>query len=425
MKILYFQCLSGISGDMNLGAMLDLGVEKDYLLRQLALLGLEKEYEIEIRTAQKMGITGTRVEIKLLAEKSPDFSEVGTHGHVHDHKHGRTLPDIQRMIRGSSLTQGVQNRSLKVFDLLAQAEAKVHGITKEQVHFHEVGAVDAILDIVGAAICLEYLQVDKIIASKIELGGGFVRCAHGVLPVPAPAVVELLRGVPVTTGKVQFETTTPTGAAILVGNVDEYTEQLDLQIEKIGYGIGMRDLEIPNVLRVYLGELSSEGRPVHEKTQEGLSGLKWQNDDQMMLETNIDDMNPEILGYVEDKLWDCGALDVYKTPIIMKKGRPAVKLSVLAPKDKIEALQEIIFMETTAIGVRSYTVQKTMLIRKSEKVETRYGSVRVKFSYLDGQLVKYKAEYEDCKKIAAEAGVPLREIYRVVDLEIERQSHSY
>lgn len=418
MKILYYDCFSGISGDMNLGAMLDLGVDKDYFLAQLGLLGLEGEYEISIRTELKKGITGTRVEISLLGHD---------HMNVPGYRHGqkRTLRDIERIIRESSLSLGVKNKSLNMFDILAQAEAKVHGIVKEQVHFHEVGAVDAILDIVGAAICQEYLQVDKILASRVELGGGFVNCEHGLLPVPAPAVVELLRGIPVKTGRVEFETTTPTGAAILAANVEEYTDQLDFLIEKTGYGIGMRELEIPNVLRVYLGEIpatlfsSCQGKirlqPKH---------LGWQNEVQRMLETNIDDMSPEIFEYVEEKLFTAGALDVYKTPIIMKKGRAAVKLSVLAPEEKINALQEIIFLETSAIGLRSYPVQKTMLKRKSEKVETRYGSVMVKFSYLGGELLKYKAEYEDCRRLAVEKGILLREVYREVDLEVSNSSIS-
>lgn len=404
MKILYYDCFSGISGDMNLGALLDLGVDREYFLNQLSLLGLEYAYEIKIETAQRMGITGTKVEI-----------------HTHTHTKGRMLPDIERIIMESTLEAGVKNRSLKMFHILAEAEAKVHGIPKEQIHFHEVGAVDAILDIVGAAVCLEYLQVDKIISSKIELGGGFVHCAHGILPVPAPAVLELLRGVPVKTGRVEFETTTPTGAAILAANVDEYTEQLDLKIEKIGYGIGMRELDIPNVLRIYLGKIPSTD---HHVSKEGeFDSPKWQREVQWMLEANIDDMSPELFGYAEERLFTAGALDVYKTPMIMKKGRPAVKLSVLAPKEKLDILQEIIFRETSAIGLRSFAVEKSMLIRKLAKVQTEYGSVTVKFCYLDSQLLKYKAEYEDCRILAMEKGIPIREIYQAVDLEVKNSLH--
>lgn len=448
MKILYYDCFSGISGDMNLGALLDLGVDKEYFLSQLGQLPLDQGYEIRIKTVQKKGINGTRVEIKLSEENHinhvnhvnhanhintnetiPESMAENKQGysHWHGNEYKRTLSDIERIVMGSSLPPGVKSRSMKIFDVLAQAEATVHGIAKEQVHFHEVGAVDAILDIVGAAICLEYLQVDKIMASKVELGGGFVKCEHGLLPVPAPAVVELLQGVPVKTGKVEFETTTPTGAAILAANVEEYTEQIDFRIEKVGYGIGMRDLEIPNVLRVYLGEIPGAQPLTLGKNAQGLlvssggeaSGGEasgWENQVQWMLETNLDDMNPEIFDYVEEKLFANGALDVYKTPIIMKKGRPAVKLSVLAPGEKLDVLKKVIFLETSVIGLRSYTVQKTMLKRKLEKVETRYGFVQVKFSFLDGELLKYKAEYEDCRKLAIEKGISLREIYREVDL---------
>lgn len=411
MKILYYDCFSGISGDMNLGALLDLGIDKEYFLSQLGQLPLDQGYEIRIKTAQKKGINGTRVEIKLSEENNINMNETK-----------RTLSDIERIVMGSSLPSGVKSRSMKIFDVLAQAEATVHGITKEQVHFHEVGAVDAILDIVGAAICLEYLQVDKVMASKVELGGGFVKCEHGLLPVPAPAVVELLQGVPVKTGKVEFETTTPTGAAILAANVEEYTEQIDFRIEKVGYGIGMRDLKIPNVLRVYLGVIPAvQPFTSEENVQELLSSpggevSRWENQVQWMLETNLDDMNPEIFDYVEEKLFANGALDVYKTPMIMKKGRPAVKLSVLAPGEKLDALKKVIFLETSVIGLRSYPVQKTMLNRKLEKVETRYGFVQVKLSFIDGELLKYKAEYEDCRKLAIEKGISLREIYREVDL---------
>lgn len=418
MKILYYDCFSGISGDMNLGAMLDLGVDKEYLLAQLRLLCLEQEYEISIETAQKKGITGTMVEIRL--------SDRSQHEHEYKHvkTHGRTIKEIERIILGSSLSAGVKSRSLHTFHILADAEAKVHGITKEQVHFHEVGAVDAILDIVGAAVCLECLEVDKVMASAIELGGGLVRCEHGLLPVPAPAVAELLQGVPVKTGRVEFETTTPTGAAVLVANVGEYTNQIDFRIEKVGYGIGKRDLEIPNVLRVYLGRIFGEkAQQLPRAKVPGSDGeesrkLRWQNEVQWMLETNIDDMNPEIYEYVEEKLFAHGALDVYKTPIIMKKARPAVKLSVLASEDKVDKLQEVIFLETSAIGLRRYAVEKSMLWRKSTEIETKYGMVRVKCSYLDGRLLKYKAEYEDCKRLATENKVPLRQIYHQIDMEI-------
>mgnify|MGYP002756084707 FL=1 len=281
---------------------------------------------------------------------------------------------------------------------VAEAEAKVHGKTLYEVHFHEVGAIDSIVDIVGAAICLDYLKVDKIMASHVQVGGGFVKCAHGLMPVPAPATVEILKGIPINVGVVQFETTTPTGAAILAENVQEFTSKIDFSIKKIGYGIGHRDLDIPNVLRVYLGEDNSL-----EKIEE-----------QYILETNIDDMNPEFYGYIEEKLFDAGALDVFKTPIFMKKGRPGIKLSVLISEKIEKDILDIVFEETTSIGVRKYKVEKIMLNREFSKVETQYGEVTIKKSYYKGNLVKYKPEYEECKKIAKENNITMEKVYREV-----------
>ncbi|AQS09740.1 hypothetical protein CLOBY_18710 [Clostridium saccharobutylicum] len=281
---------------------------------------------------------------------------------------------------------------------VAEAEAKVHGKTIYEVHFHEVGAIDSIVDMVGAAICLDYLKVDKIIASPVQVGGGFVKCAHGIMPVPAPATVEILKNIPMNTGIVQFETTTPTGAAILASNVKEFTSKIDFSIKKIAYGIGHRDLEIPNVLRVYLGE--------SEKTE------KLEN--QYILETNIDDMNPEIYGYIEEKLFEAGALDVFKTPIIMKKGRPAIKLSMLINEKIEQEVLKVIFEETTSIGVRKYMIEKIMLDREFSKVETEYGDITIKKSYHKGKLVKYKPEYEECKSIAKEKNISIDTVYKSV-----------
>ncbi|XCH78982.1 MAG: nickel pincer cofactor biosynthesis protein LarC [Candidatus Dehalobacter alkaniphilus] len=392
MKVIYYDCFSGISGDMNLGAMLDLGVPEDHLLAELAKLQINEQYTMNIRAESKHGIEGTRVEITV--EDSVSH---------HSGQQGRTLADITKMIRESDLSAAMKDRSIRTFAILADAEAKVHGIKAEQVHFHEVGAVDAILDIVGSAVCLEYLQADRIVASSVELGGGFVRCEHGLLPVPAPAVTELLQGVPVKTGIVPFETTTPTGAAILAANVQEYTDNADLIIHRTGYGIGRRDLEIPNILRVYLGERA-------EKTAPGFR----QQERQWILETNIDDMNPEFYEYIEEKMVAAGALDVFKTPVIMKKGRPGSKLSALVNKEGISAVGEVILRETSAIGLRSYPVEKTMLRRENMLVQTRHGPVNVKCSYLDAERIKSKPEYEDCKRLAREHDLPLSEIYAEV-----------
>lgn len=399
MKVLYYDCFSGISGDMNLGAMIDIGVDEEYLISEISKLNLNKEYEIRIKKDVKMGITGTKVDV-VLKHVHHDHHHEDHHHHEH-----RNLKDIKNIIQSSSLNDRVKKMSMDMFMRVAEAEAKVHGSSIYEVHFHEVGAIDSIIDIVGTAICLDYLNVDKIMASSVEVGGGFVKCAHGTIPVPAPATVEILKGIPIKANKVQFETTTPTGAAILASNVDEFTDQIEFSIERIGYGLGTRDLEIPNVLRVYLGEESS------------INIYK-----EYILETNIDDMNPEIYGYVEEKLLQNGALDVFKTPIIMKKGRPAIKLSVLVREKDEKQVQSIIFKETTSIGCRKYEVEKVMLHRDFSKIKTSYGEITVKYSYYNGEMIKYKPEYEECKKIANEKDIPIIEIYREVCKRIEEKT---
>ncbi|WP_331488046.1 nickel pincer cofactor biosynthesis protein LarC [Caminicella sporogenes] len=248
MKILYYDCFSGISGDMNLGALIDLGVDTDYLLKELSKLGLNSEYEIKIEKKNKNGIEGTKVDV-ILQHEHKKHHDKKHHHHVH-----RNLKDIEEIINSSTLNDSIKKLSISMFMKIAEAEAKVHGKTLYEVHFHEVGAIDSIIDIVGAAICIDYLKPDKIAASHVQVGGGFVECAHGLIPVPAPATVEILKGIPIKSGIVSFETTTPTGAAILAVNVDEFTDKVDMAIEKVGYGVGSRDLEIPNVLRVYLGK---------------------------------------------------------------------------------------------------------------------------------------------------------------------------
>jgi len=441
MKILYYDCFCGISGDMNLAALLDLGVPKEYLLKEISKLNLDSEYEIKAESAAKLGITGTRVDVilknKLHNKEEGEHSHSHNHdhshahdekGHDHDHSHThdgsdhnhennhlhnhghnyshagehehhhRNLIDIENIINSSDLNDKVKKLSLDMFMRVAEAEAKVHGKSLYEVHFHEVGAIDSIVDMVGAAICLDYLKIDKIIASPVQVGGGFVKCAHGLMPVPAPATVEILKNIPINTGIVQFETTTPTGAAILAANVQEFTTKIDFSINKIAYGIGHRDLEIPNVLRVYLGEKESS-----EKIEE-----------QYILETNIDDMNPEFYSYVEEKLFDAGALDVFKTPIFMKKGRPGIKLSLLISEEIEKEVLDIIFEETTSIGVRKYKVEKIMLDREFSKVQTQYGEVTIKKSFYKGNLVKYKPEYEDCKKIAKEKNVTMEKLYKEI-----------
>jgi pyridinium-3,5-bisthiocarboxylic acid mononucleotide nickel chelatase len=392
MKILYYDCFCGISGDMNLGALIDLGVDKDYLLNEISKLNLDSEYEIKITKDMKKGIQGTKFDVIL-----NDHGLKHEHKHEHEHEH-INFSDIRNIIINSDLSNIVKASSLSMFLRIAEAEADVHGKSVDEVIFHEVGAIDSIIDIVGAAIALDYLKVDKIIASSIQVGGGFVQCAHGLIPIPAPATVKILKNIPIKSGIVPFETTTPTGAAILADNVKEYTDKIDFSIEKIGYGLGSRDLEIPNVLRVYLGQ-----KETTENTEE-----------QYILETNIDDMNPEIYGYIEERLFEVGALDVYKTPIIMKKGRAAIKLSILVNSYIENDILEVVFKETTSIGIRKYKVEKIMLNRDFSTVNTKYGDIKIKVSYYKGEAIKYKPEYEDCKNAAINNKVPILQIYNEV-----------
>lgn len=377
MKLLYYDCFCGINGQMNLGALIDLGVNQDYLISEISKINLPAEYEIMIKPDKRKGISGTRVDI------------------IHDDHSQLDLNDIPQLINAANLSVTVKKNSLAMFDKLAQAE---------KVHFPRVGTTGLIIDIVGAAICLDYLKVDRILASSVQVGGGLTKDADRLMPVPAPATVELLKGVPIKFGLVAAETTTPTGAAILAANVEAFTDKIEFSIEKIGYGIGHSELAIPHVLRVYLGQAQDSDK----------SNCGEERKDQYILETNIDDMNPEIFSYVEEKLFARGALDVFKSAIWMKKSRPAVKLSVLFEEKNERAILDIIFRETTALGVRKYPVEKIMLQRDFKQVPTRYGTVTVKNAYYHGELVKSKPEYDDCQRIAGANSLPIGRVYREV-----------
>ena len=437
MKILYYDCFSGISGDMNLGALIDLGIDKEYLINELDKLNLSG-YEIEVSRGIRKGIEGTKVDVVLQAihqeHSHCDIEGAHYHEHIHnhdeiEHSHGsddhshihhehRNLKDIKEIIESSDLSDKVKELGMKMFMKVARAEAKVHGKSLNEIHFHEVGAVDSIVDIVGAAICLNFLEVEKVMSSSVELGGGFVKCAHGLIPVPAPATVEILKGIPVKLGAVPFETTTPTGAAILAANVDEFKDNNNFIINKIGYGIGNRDTEIPNVLRVMLVEqASNEAKQKGELKEQDKN--KYDNEIfENIIECNIDDMNSELYEYIIDKLFNEGALDVYLTPIIMKKGRPSIKVSVLCNNERIEKIKEILFRETTTFGIRSFKVNKTKLERKFIKVNTSYGEVTVKEAYYKGEKIKSKLEYEECKRIAQSTGTTINNVYKQLKKEI-------
>lgn len=396
MKILYYDCFSGISGDMNMAAMIDLGVPFEYLDSELKKLNIDG-YKINVKKDEKMGITGTRVDVLLEHQCHEHHHDHSEEHHEHHHEH-RGLKEIENIINNSTLNDNVKKISMDIFMHVAKAEAKVHNKPLYEVHFHEVGAVDSIVDTVAAAIAFDYLKVDKVMSSSVELGGGFVNCAHGIIPVPAPAVVEIVKNMPVKSGKVQFETTTPTGAAILKTLVKDYSDNKNFKIKKIAYGIGHRDLEIPNVLRVFLAESENE------------DDLK--SEDAYIVECNIDDMNPELYEYVQKGLFDLGAYDVYLCNVIMKNGRPGVKLNVLCSAEKCSEIEKYILFETTTLGVRKYKVQKTMLERKFQKTETKYGIVNVKNGIYNGKVIKSKPEYRECRELARKNNVSINEIYK-------------
>lgn len=378
MTFAYFDCFSGISGDMILGALVDAGVSIDALRAELAKLNLPG-YEITSEKVLRSGIAATKVHVRI----------------DHDHHAERRLSDILAIINGSSLSEAVRAKSTAIFKRLADAEAKVHGTTPEQIHFHEVGAVDAIVDVVGAVIGLELLGITRVMTSAINVGSGAIRAAHGILPVPAPATAELLKGVPIYQSAPEFELATPTGAAIAGTLGSSFGPLPQMTISRVGLGAGDRVFPgRPNVLRLMIGELAAA----------------YEEDSSIIIETNIDDMNPQLYGHLMEKLMARGAHDVYLTPIIMKKGRPAVLLSVLTENAKTGVMLDTIFRETTSIGVRIFEAARKKLTREIREVETPLGAVTVKVSGAGGEILTVTPEYEDCKRLADERGVPLKTV---------------
>jgi hypothetical protein len=371
-----------------MGAMIDLGVPEEHIIESLKALNLPG-WNVKFRREKRSGISGIRALVQ--AE--------GEHSHEHDHPHEhRGLKEITDIIDSSPLSDTVKEHSLRMFRLIAEAEAKVHGSTIDEVHFHEVGAVDSIVDIVAAAAAIEYLKPDRILSFPPELGGGFVNCAHGRIPVPAPATVEILKGTECRRGAVDKETTTPTGAAILATNVDEFITTGSYTIMNTGYGLGRRELPIPNALRVYLAE-TDEQTTVTEA---------------LMIECNIDDMNPELYDPVITKLLATGAKEAYLTPVQMKKNRPGTALTVMTTSDLRDEILSLLFRETTTGGVREYPVRQTMLERRFESIETSYGKLQLKKFYHKGKCVSCKPEYDQVRELAARHGVPMKQIYREI-----------
>lgn len=384
MNIAYFDCFAGASGDMILGALLDTGLELSVLKSQLAKLPLDY-YDLTAERVEKRGIQGTKVTI--------------TTDRAH-HPH-RNLFNIQNMINRSCLTAEVKEQSIEVFTRLANAEAMVHGISVHQVHFHEVGAVDAIIDVVGSIAGISALGIQNISCSPLHVGAGIVQCNHGTLPIPAPATAEMIKGKPVYSTEVQGELLTPTGAAILTSLASSFGPMPAMKLDVIGYGAGTRDLPIPNLLRVLIGE-APEKRSISE------------GENVAVVQTNIDDMNPQIYDYVIQGLLQRGALDVFLTPVHMKKNRPGTLMTIICQPEHVNPMSEFLMRETTTIGTRWHLENRVIASRSVAKVHTQYGEARIKVIRTGNQPPQVSPEYDDCRAIASRTGLPLKEVLEEV-----------
>ena len=377
MKTAYIDCFSGISGDMFLGALIDTGINLEYLKKELKKLNLTG-YEISAKKTDKNHITATKLTIT-----------------VKEHQPHRHLKDINSIIDASTLDEDIKTTSKNIFHKLAKAESKIHNKDINCIHFHEVGALDSILDIVGATIALKKLNITKIYTSPLPLGTGFIKCAHGTIPLPAPATAELLKGIPVYQTSTKGELVTPTGAAIITTITNRFTQMPPMKLEQTGYGAGTRDYDHPNLLRIFIG------------TEEE----QYEQDTATIIETNIDDMNPEHYSHIIEKLLSAGALDAYLTNIHMKNTRPATKLTVIATPQTKNNLTDIIFKETTTFGIRTYPVQRKKLSAEKTIINTKYGPVTIKTGKSKDRIITISPEYKDCKKLADESNIPLKEIY--------------
>jgi uncharacterized protein (TIGR00299 family) protein len=429
MRIAYLECFSGMSGDMFLGALVDAGVAPQKLEETVAALNIGAR--LEFSRVVRSGISATKVDVWVVGEKdlpreeywgrkAHEHSHQHTHGHEghphshpgeipraevpappeHAHSHGRGLGEIRQIISGASISERAKKTAITIFEALGRAEAKIHNTSIENVHFHEVGAVDAIVDIVCAAVGAEALEVEEIICSPLNLGGGMVKCAHGTFPVPAPAAVELLAHAPVYSSGLQAELVTPTGAAIVRTLASRFAAFPEMKIQKSGYGAGSRDFPgHPNVVRLTVGEAVSESLAA-KTASEAIT----------ILEANLDDLNPQVFGYVMDRLLGEGALDAFGMPVQMKKNRPGMLLTVLCRPEDTNKLTELIFTETTTLGVRRRDEIRQTLARRWETVRTQWGDVRIKIASMNGTVTNYAPEYEDCRRIAEEQHVPLKQV---------------
>ena len=411
MKTLYFDCSSGISGNMTLGALTEIIGDENYLINELKKLNIDG-YKIEISKKIKNGVTGTYVDVILehqhkynhdkendLKQHNHKNNENNENNEQHYHHEHRNLNDIYKIIDESSIDKKSKELAKKIFIRVAKAESKVHNKPLEEVHFHEVGAIDSIVDIIGTAILINKINPDRIISSIVNDGYGFIECAHGKMAVPVPATSEIFANSKVRFRQIDIDTelVTPTGAAIIAELADEFTTLPTMNIEKIGWGAGYKNLEIPNILKIYYGETQSK------------------NEDIVVMETNIDDCTGEIHGYTSEKLFENGALDVFFTPIFMKKNRPAYKLTVICKKENMHKLQNIIFKETTTIGIRYHFESRAELEREFVELDTKYGKIKAKKVINNGEEYIYP-EYESLKEIAKTNNIPLKELYKLEDL---------
>jgi uncharacterized protein (TIGR00299 family) protein len=449
MKTLYLDIFSGVSGDMFIGALIDLGVDPHELEAELEKLKLDG-YHLHVGRAHKAAIEGVKFDVHLAHEHSHEHTHADevthTHPHSHEdhhhhhhddehehegphhephhhheeehehhhhahhhdeeeheHSHGRNFSQIKQLISSSRLSGWVKSKAVAVFHRIAVAEGKIHGLPPEEVHFHEVGAVDSIIDIVGACVALELLGKPQVLAAPVVEGTGWINCAHGRFPIPAPATLSILgeRGIPVSQCDEPHELVTPTGAALLAEFVEEFGPMRDLVAQKIGFGLGTRDNKTrPNVLRAILGKAAGT-KASHD----------WETDTITVLETNLDDISPEILGHFVEQALSAGALDVFHTPIQMKKNRPGVLLTVLCAESDADKFTEMILRETSSFGVRRHTAERRKLAREFSSVKTPYGEVAVKLGKLDGKIIQAAPEFESCKKLARSAKVPLKAVY--------------
>ena len=407
-KVGYWECPTGIAGDMCLGALVDAGVPWQYLSDTLEKLGISREYQLKTEKVNRNGQLATKVYVDLLNDKLTQGN-----GHHHHHYPTRHLPEIEAIIKAAALPKRPQQWSLQVFKQLALAEAAVHGIPAEKVHFHEVGATDAIIDIVGTCLGLDWLGIEELYCSPMPTGGGTIKAAHGNLPVPVPAVVKLWesRKVPVYSNGIEKELVTPTGAAIATTLATRFGSPPSMTLEKMGLGAGSRDLAIPNILRLWIGQKTTEGGDIETKSN------LFKQETVTVLETQIDDLSPQVIAYTQEKLLAAGALDVFTQGIGMKKSRLGILLTVICHADKTAICQEIIFRETTTLGIRERTQSRSILDREIQSVETQYGTVRVKIaSWGEGeekQIINVQPEYEDCATLARQHNIPWREIYQI------------